>query len=398
MNLPIDRAVRRSCVAILLALWCGPSATAGGGAGPALLRPPALSADPVRELRIVATPSGDLLLATMQDHGGGHSWRGKFKARVLRVYRLSQGQWHALGGILNYNQPRPISNLDLATDAQGTPVAVWNENYGDNDVVVFRAYQQGAWTNWPDRYLGVSSPAAARTRAVAARAGEPVLIHGEYRGNPDRQTWLTYRAWDAAAQTWSRSVPVNDLTQYSRSPSVALDAQGRPVVAYLQGDVLGSAVLVKRWTGTAWETLGGPLNRGGPRYLASPVLTLDPAGRPTVAWIEDLAGMDALYVSSWNGQRWTARGGRLNATSATQPTLTLDRHGLPVVAWVEDTGSIGRVNAATWAAGAWRRLEANTAHDRDARSPSLTSSAAGVMLAWREDSGGRYRVRLARLD
>lgn len=394
-----DRVLRRACLTILLAASCEPSATAGGRAGPLPLRLPELSSQPVRELRVVATPSGELLLATMQDNGSGHSWRGNFRARVLRVYRLSQGQWRALGGVLNYDQPRPISNLDLVSDAQGTPVAVWNENYGDNDVMVVRAFQHGAWTNWPERYLGVSSPAAARTRAVAAQRGEPVLIHGEYRGNPDRQTWLTYRAWNEAASTWSRSVPVNDLTQYSRSPSVALDGQGRPFVAYLQGDVLGSEALVKRWNGSAWETLGGPLNRAGPQYLASPVLALDAQGRPTVAWMEDHGGMDALYVARWNGRRWTALGGRVNVTSATQPTITLNGHGDPVVAWVEETGSIGRVNAATWSAGAWQRLEANAAHDRDARSPSLTTSVTtGVILAWREDDGGRYSVRLARLN
>jgi hypothetical protein len=154
-------------------------------------------------------------------------------------------------------------------------VLVWNENYGDNDIVVFRAFQGGDWTQWRSRYLGDDLPYAARTRAVVARAGEPVLAWGEYLRKPDGSR-LTVRAWTGT--TWSRSAPFNDLKQFSRTPALALNGAGNPVVAWLQGDVLASDVLVSRWTGEQWERLGPAVNRRGRTYLASTRLVLDRAG------------------------------------------------------------------------------------------------------------------------
>src|ERR1700752_3677224 len=44
-------------------------------------------------------------------------------------------------------------------------------------------------------------------------------------------------------------------------PSVAIGPDGRPVVAYVEQsvvDALVGRIVVKRWTGVAWETLSGP--------------------------------------------------------------------------------------------------------------------------------------------
>jgi hypothetical protein len=363
---------------------------------------------PVRELALAAAPDGSLVLAVMADSGTFNSGRGLFTARRLTAWRTgSSGNpaWQPLGGSLNYDDPRPISSLNLALDEQGAPILVWNENYGDNDVVVFRAYQNGAWTNWQPRYLGDDLPYAARTRAVAARNGEPVLAWGEWLRKPYGSR-LTVRTWDEAAKTWQRGPAFNDISAFSRTPAIALDAAGLPTVAWLQGEVLDSNVFVKRWTGTVWEALGSSLNRRPNTYLASTrlvlnPLVLNPQEQPVVAWLEDLEGQDALYVSAWNGEAWTPLGGRLDTASAAAPSLAIDRAGRPVAAWVEERAGVGRVRVARWQGGAWQEFGGGGAMNldikRDARSPAVAVDAAGaVVLAWREDVAGVYRVQVRR--
>ncbi|WP_227978631.1 hypothetical protein [Deinococcus terrestris] len=373
------------------------AALLGGGAAPvsSLVPPPALSASgPVRELALAADPDGRLVLAVMTDAGRFSSGRGTFTGRQLRVWRRQGTTWEALGGVLNYDQPRPVSDLNLALDRAGTPVLVWNENYGDNDVVVFRAYRDGAWTDWRTRYLGDDLPYAARTRGVAAWDGEPVLAWGETLRTPYGSR-LTVRTWDPAARTWTRSPPFNDGLIFARTPALALDRSGRATVAWLQGDVLTSDVFVKRWTGTRWEALGASLNRRPHTYVASTRLVLDTEERPVVAWLEDAGGEDALHVSRWTGRAWQALGGRLGTRAASAPALALDRAGRPVVAWVEEPGGVGRVFMAHWTGREWRiRGPLNRDARRDARSPSLAVDTSGAaVLAWREDVGGVYRVQ-----
>lgn len=352
---------------------------------------------PVRELQLAAAPDGSLVLAVVADAGTFSSGRGTFTARRLTAWKYKGGTWQSLGGPLNYDHPRPVSSLNLALDERGGPVLVWNENYGDNDIVVFRALQNGEWTDWRTRYLGDDLPYAARTRAVAARGGEPVLAWGETLRNPYGSR-LTVRTWNAEAKVWTRSVPFNDIKMFSRTPALGLDGAGRPIVAWLQGEVLASNVYAKRWTGERWEALGGALNRRPNTYVASTRLAMDARERPVVAWLEDVDGQDGLFASRWTGHSWEALGGRLGSASA--PSLALDRGGNPVLAWVEERGSLGRVRLARWTGQGWRDLgSVNRDEKRDARSPSVVVDGAGaVVLAWREDVGGIYQVQVRRFE
>ncbi|THF85543.1 hypothetical protein E7T09_16460 [Deinococcus sp. KSM4-11] len=385
----------RLCRVLLAAVGvatCSSPVSAGGG-GPAPLFPPPLPRAPVRELRLAAAPNGDLILATLVDSVRAHSRKGVFTAREVFASRWTAGRWVPLGGALNYDRPRPASTLDLALDRRGTPVLAWNENYGDNDIIVFRAYQGGHWTDWRARYIGDDLPYAARTRGVAAWNGEPVIAFGEWLRKPDGSQ-LTVRTWQT--NTWQRGPRFNDVHAFSRSPAIALDAAARPVVTWIQGDVLSSNLLAARWTGQAWAPLGGPLNRRARTYLASPRLVLDAGSRPVVAWMEDQGGQDTLYVSRWTGRQWLLLGGAVSQGFSSAPSLALDPQGHPVLAWVEEHGNLGRIRWARWNGRAWQGSAVqNLDAQHDARSPAVVVTPTGrVLLAWREDVGGRYQVQV----
>ncbi|CAM4370136.1 sialidase family protein [Deinococcus marmoris] len=391
------------CAALLSSAQAGGSEAVQTSSFQTLAPPPAEAARPLRELQLAAAPDGSLVLALLNDAGQADSGKGMYESRKVRVWRNAGGGWEPLrgglpGGVLNYDVPRPASNMDLALDGQGTPIMVWNENYGDNDVVVFRAYQDGNWTDWFPRYLGDDLPYAARTRSVVAQNGEPVLAWGETLRTPYGSR-LTVRRWDAATKTWNRSPAFNTISVFSRTPALALNAAGQPVVAWLQGEVLASNVFVKRWNGTVWEALGGSLNRTPDRYLAATRLKLDAQGQPTVAWLEDLNGKDALYVSRWDGQQWQALGGPVSANYASGPALALDAGGQPVLAWVEERSGVGQIHLARWNGGRWQDSGViNLDPRKDARAPSLAVLPDGeIVLAWREDVNGVYGVQLRKI-
>lgn len=72
-------------------------------------------------------------------------------------------------------------------------------------------------------------------------------------------------------------------------PSLALDGKGAPVVAWEEADAAGvRQVHVRRWDGNTWTVLGEALGAlPGSTDALFPVLTLDAAGRPSVAWSEN---------------------------------------------------------------------------------------------------------------
>ncbi|GGL05955.1 hypothetical protein [Deinococcus radiotolerans] len=386
----MTRTARLLPAALLLA-----SALAGGSERLAQTLTPPDTRAPVRELAVTARPDGTLLLAGIIDNGRFSSGRGSSTARVLRTWVSGPGGWTPLGGVLNYHQPRPLASLNLVADGQGGALLAWNENYADNDVVEFRVLDGGTWTDWGDRYLGDDLPYAARTRAVALWKGQPFLAWGEWlRDSGGSQ--LTVRTWNDTQESWVRGPRFNDRTQFSRTPALTVTQKGQPVVAWLQGEVTASRVLAARWTGQAWQPLGGPLNRHAPGYVAATRLVLDGQDRPIAAWIEDHAGQDTLYAARWTGQNWHPLGAQVSQNFASAPSLSTDDAGHAALAWVEEVNGTGQVHLARWTGQSWTDQGVqNRDPRRDARSPSLTTAPNGTLtLAWREDAAGTYRIEL----
>lgn len=132
---------------------------------------------------------------------------------------------------------------------------------------------------------------------------------------------------------------------YSFAPRVAVDAAGNPTVAWLEDRGGVDTLYVKRWTGQGWEALGGSLNVQARQRADRPALALDAAGRPVVTWAEGEAGL--LYAKRWTGQGWTLLGGgplNLNPRQpAAWPGVTVDGQNAAVVVWREGPADTARV-------------------------------------------------------
>lgn len=119
-----------------------------------------------------------------------------------------------------------------------------------------------------------------------------------------------------AGEEWSWSLPgflpLGDfLFTESRTNTSALyealqlDSAGRPVVAWV--DELRNGVYVRRWTGETWELLGAGLRTESPLQLpTSLAFALDANDEPVVAWGEFHGSV--VYVHRWNGTGWEAMG------------------------------------------------------------------------------------------
>ena len=121
-------------------------------------------------------------------------------------------------------------------------------------------------------------------------------------------------AADPTAQFWEElggsasgnglSAATTGVPTGNRQVSVAVGPDGRPVVAYADGDT----IRVRRWTGAAWELIGPSGASGG-----LPQLVTDANGRMYLAW-RQFAGATSsweifLRARDWNGTTWDELGG-----------------------------------------------------------------------------------------
>jgi hypothetical protein len=262
-----------------------------------------------------------------------------------------------------------------------------------------------------------------------------------------------------SAENWSWRLPVylalGTALSAEASPSaaenaLAVDAQGRPLVAWREPKDDGSGIhaYVRRWTGISWEALGGPVSANpGLTSVDGLDIQVDSAGNPVMAWSEQSAqGYDDIHVQRWTGDSWTRLGSALRineggswplalavddtggifvAWTAYNASLVTDAYvhrwtgsgweavggplsvstgntsvldvkiqvnpsGQPVVAWSETDGMAANVYVKRWTGSAWAALGLLSAlpGNTPASSPSLQLDQAGhPVVAWRESDG-----------
>lgn len=251
-----------------------------------------------------------------------------------------------------------VNSLTLALDASGRPVVSWRSSYG----VEASRWDGSAWQQLGNGIPVSAIATALRPAMVLDAAGNPVLAWDASNGSTID---LYVARWNGSA--WERLGDALSATggqfTWTDEPSLAVDGQGRPVVAWQELSSGGvRQVHVRRWTGSTWEALGGAVSVGS-GGVQSPSLKVDAQNRPVVAWSETVSGGSSIYVRRWSGSSWVAVGGALNVApaggtpSATRPSLALEPNGNPSVAWEEaDAAGVHHVHVRRWDGTTWKVL------------------------------------------
>lgn len=198
---------------------------------------------------------------------------------------------------------------------------------------------------------------------------------------------------------WQSLGEVLNLDSLSDTDGVQMvvDAEGRPLAAWVENE----RVVVRRWDGLAWQTLGTP---GGVGARGKPALAIQNDGTVVVAWAEDRPGSTtgATQVQSrrWDGTAWyqlvPAPMSPGDVVNAFDPVLLAIEDTL-YVAWIEQTAVEGgdRIVLNQVCCGRWDKVLDTRALSAPGR-PSLLALAASSRsepaLAWKDELDGRVKV------
>ncbi|PNY80687.1 hypothetical protein [Deinococcus koreensis] len=373
-----------------------PAGEAGGA--PGLSSP--TGPDPVLAVAAGTDGRGNAVVAWVErtNRAGGHP------AEQLHAARLRGLAWEPLGGVVNENAPFNAAKPTVHPGADGSVWLAWEEGSGlaHIDSYLMSNWQGGAWTSPTPYALRRNLSDAGRSRSFAASPDNRPLVGWTDIGTGSRRypSVVSLRRWTGSG--WQATPYLNlDLRRPAFMPSVAA-VGGRVMVAYVEGATTQSDLWVRVWDGVRWQTVGGRLNVNPRTFIFLPRLRVDPAERPVVAWLEDLNGLDVLYVSRWNGQTWQRLGGPVSVPGqlASSASLGFDPQGRAVVAWNQGPDGARGVHAARWEAGRWLPLGGplNADPRADTDHASLAAGPGGVLVAWRELEAGHWRLKVQRLE
>lgn len=316
------------------------------------------------------------------------------------------GSGSASGGGISADQ-FDSTRVDIAVAPDGLLYAAWADQ-GSGRIVV-KAWNGTKWLNIGGSGLSCGGNDAESPAIAIGSDGLPVLVWAEELGNLE----ICAKRFDG--QSW-QSVGggiVSDSRKDSRDASIAVAADGTMFVAWRDNSAGNYEVYVKRYGGSSWQELGGSATGGGisntpSGYSGRPTIAVDLQNRPLVAYADDYSGIRQVYVERWNGTGWTAvgyngAGGVSDSPGRAGHAVVKSDGGNIFLAW-QDEGfrASGEIYVMQYNGSAWVEAGNGSAHqggvsDTVAASgqPALNIDSEGrLCVAWNEgDSPSEIYVR-----
>lgn len=224
---------------------------------------------------------------------GGHPVVELVGATTASVRELVDGAWRPLGGDIAL--PASLAGEPaLATPAPSKAVVGWIDVGAQ-----LRTYRLDAdWTA-----LAPIAVSAGARMSLAARGSTIAVAYDTWAGS----SGVLAAVASGGATTWTQlGRPLDiDLAGDARAPAIALDAQGRAIVAWTELVETAQRGALARWSGSSWTIVGGT------SWLAT--TTAVPAGSRLVLDANDIPivatlSSGAVRIARFNGPASPALG------------------------------------------------------------------------------------------
>lgn len=227
---------------------------------------------------------------------------------------------------------------------------------------------------------------------------------------------------NAKGEAWPKfSANISNNEGYSASPSLELDSNGNPHIAW-DDDTSGiNEVYYLRWDGANWVNIFGLTYPTAPAKVTTGstlsmmcCLYLDAKDFPHIVWQDGNNGSADIFYIHWSGKQWLNASGEpyptkkanvtLNSGDSSMPVITVDKNFIPFIAWQDRTLGEREIFCVKWNGKAWSTLdgrqflgrEANVSLDEGVSSyPSISLDPNGnPYLAWDDDTTGNSEIFL----
>lgn len=335
---------------------------------------PAASAAPASSWTTARVATGSFLNVSMAVDSAGVTHLAVDGAAGITYLDDRGGMWHRKLVLANGDgAPPSVADSGHDHDSWGMPSLALDDHDRVYIAAVYGALDAvpGASSGiWLVTDMGHPRGTFGKPRKLAGkRATEPslkvvgghlALAYGSYgqMGPGHQPVWF---GTDASG-TWTRSQVALD----GSAPALRMDGDGHARIAFDGRDVIRYARATTRTGGFVVSTVTGTKGRVG-----APSLALDAAGRPHIAWSDS----GHAWYSAWSGSSWAAPVAVDVGSYVFRMELSLDAGGRPHLAIATEDVIHASRDASGWhhetiAAGA-NPLEV-----------AIRASASGLVVAW----------------
>ncbi|MEW6157227.1 MAG: right-handed parallel beta-helix repeat-containing protein, partial [Verrucomicrobiota bacterium] len=202
---------------------------------------------------------------------------------------------------------------------------------------------------------------------------------------------------------------ISNTATSSRRPSITVDANGDPVVAWTEITPVRSDIRAARWdsANARWITLGASVSASGVADSAQIQYGQD---APVIAWLDRASGASNIFVARYDGNEWQPLAGSAAGTGVSNSTAPVSdfafasSHTALAVAWSQAVGDQREIYVKEFRAGVWRELAGSASaggishNSGDSLSPTLAYADEALFAAWQDDTSDFREIYAMRWD
>ncbi|MDV6028998.1 MAG: hypothetical protein F9B45_02590 [Phycisphaera sp. RhM] len=166
--------------------------------------------------------------------------------------------------------------------------------------------------------------------------------------------------WESLARS-AEDGGVSKTPGESRRPSLAIDAGGRPVVAWTEVDGANADIHVARFDSGVWANVGTTANVTATAAADEAVLRNSPDGL-VLAWIDRSSGVANGYMRRFDGSTWNQLSGSATGAGVTGSATDIETFRVAVTmgkiaaSWTQHVGEQTQIYANQWTISTWDEL------------------------------------------
>lgn len=316
------------------------------------------------------------------------------------VKKWNGTSWQQMGDtFLDANENQNTGCPTLAVDVNGNPIATWIENDGTSFNIYVKKWNGSNWIQLGN-FLDMHTDTQAFIPSIAIDSqGNPIVAWYEQDGT----SFNTYvKKWNGTEwQLMGDGALDINLNQNTGYTALATDSSGNPVIVWEESDGTSVNIYVKKWNGDAWDLIGDTFVDANENQNAlHPAVAIGSDGNPVVSWDETDGTSTNIYVKKWNGTAWESVGNNFldineNKNSG-HPSVSIDNQGNPLVSWFEQDDTTDSVYVKRWNGTSWTQLgnySLDIYQNQHGRFPAMaTDSTNNTYVVWSESDGKSFNI------
>jgi hypothetical protein len=284
-------------------------------------------------------------------------------------------------------------------DNSSNPYVVWFDHEPGNNDIYFKKWTSlaNAWTKM-DGTAGVDNISDNSFDSINPgiklnNSGSPYIVWLDQEpGNWD----VYFKKWNPVTITWTKMDGtagfdnISNMAGTSNFAHVEIDSNSNPYIVWSE-QIPNTQIYFTKWTpGVGWTKMDGTLGKENISNHANnadtPLIKLDSANNPYVAWQDDSTGSGDIYFKKWTpaANAWTKMDGTLGTDNisttvggSNNQILMLNSANNPYVIWDDGTTGNGDIYFTRWTpiANAWTKMDGTAGYDNVSNTASISNDA-----------------------